>query len=251
MSLGRAVHLVHDDPDDDGDWELPDDGEQQLEMNVLGRRGLTFRAHRLPLADILVPAHLLPPYQDEDDESEPCARSVCNLQLTRRSTAVLPSQAHPSYPYGNPYKDQAFTSPSRTKGRSRGAHLSSFAHPLTHSTSLATSLPALELRQLFERTTFGDPLDRQWGELNLPGLLGPKTRIEREEDRQSQDAMYNAHGDAGTPAGQNSADATAGGDGQAQDSDDETGAGEPPGVATTQQQVREMVAGEPMHEDNS
>ncbi|POY69903.1 hypothetical protein BMF94_7101 [Rhodotorula taiwanensis] len=208
MSLGRAVHLVHDDPDDDGDWELPDD-------------------------DILVPAHLLPPYQDEDDET------------------VLPSQAHPSYPYGNPYKDQAFTSPSRTKGRSRGAHLSSFAHPLTHSTSLATSLPALELRQLFERTTFGDPLDRQWGELNLPGLLGPKTRIEREEDRQSQDAMYNAHGDAGTPAGQNSADATAGGDGQAQDSDDETGAGEPPGVATTQQQVREMVAGELMHEDNS
>ncbi|GAA5987262.1 hypothetical protein JCM10908_001884 [Rhodotorula pacifica] len=217
MPLGRAMHLLDDEDEDDHDWELPDD-------------------------DIYVPAHLLPPYQDEDDET------------------ALPSQTHPSYPYGNPYKPNAFTSPGRGRPAS-SSHLSTFAHPLTHSASLATSLPALELRQLFERTTFGDPSDRQWAELNLPGLFGPKTRIELDEDRKSRDAMYNAHGDAGPPAGQNAADGGGGGGAgqESVDGEEEEAAGRaiPPGeaaqgegVARTQEEVREVVTGEPMHDDS-
>ncbi|TKA55567.1 hypothetical protein B0A53_02745 [Rhodotorula sp. CCFEE 5036] len=213
MPLGRAMHLLDDQDHDDDDWDLPDD-------------------------DIYVPAHLLPPYQDEDDET------------------ALPSQTHPSYPYGNPYKTDAFTSPGR--GRPSFHSAASFAHPRTHSASLTTSLPALELRQLFERTTFGDPADRHWGELNLAALFGPKTRIELEEDRKSRDAMYNAHGDAGPPAGQNAAD---GGGGQ-ESADEEAGGGgggnavaageavEGTGVARTQDDVRELVTGEAMHDDN-
>lgn len=177
--------------------------------------------------------------------------------------AALPSHAHPSYPYGNPYKPDAFTSPGGGGGRRPSSQsqstltttaTSTFAHPLTHSASLATSLPTLELRQLFERTTFGDPADRRWSELNLPALFGPKTRTELEEDRKSRDAMYNAHGDAGPPAGQNAADATAGHDESADDADGlavpagEAVQGE--GVARTQEQVRELVAGEPMHDDS-
>ena len=170
--------------------------------------------------------------------------------------AALPSQTHPSYPYGNPYKTDAFTSPGR--GRPSFHSAASFAHPRTHSASLTTSLPALELRQLFERTTFGDPADRHWGELNLAALFGPKTRIELEEDRKSRDAMYNAHGDAGPPAGQNAAD---GGGGQ-ESADEEAGGGgggnavaageavEGTGVARTQDEVRELVTGEAMHDDN-
>ncbi|GAA5876134.1 hypothetical protein JCM3774_003508 [Rhodotorula dairenensis] len=221
MPLGRAVHLLDDTGDDDADWDLPDD-------------------------DIYVPAHLLPPYQDEDDET------------------ALPSHAHPSYPYGNPYKPNAFTSPNGRPSRSASTTttssstaLPSFAHPLTHSASLATSLPALELRQLFERTTFGDPADRNWTELNLPGLFGPKTRTELEEDRKSRDAMYNAHGDAGPPAGQNAADATAGQESVDEEEEDGAAAVVPAGevadgegVARTQDQVRELVAGEPMHDDS-
>ncbi|GAA5960682.1 hypothetical protein JCM8115_001795 [Rhodotorula mucilaginosa] len=211
MPLGRAMHLLDDQDHDDDDWDLPGD-------------------------DIHVPAHLLPPYQDEDDET------------------ALPSQTHPSYPYGNPYKTDAFTSPGR--GRPSFHSAASFAHPRTHSASLTTSLPALELRQLFERTTFGDPADRHWGELNLAALFGPKTRIELEEDRKSRDAMYNAHGDAGPPAGQNAAD---GGGGQ-ESADEEAGGGgnavaageavEGNGVARTQDEVREIVTGEAMHDDD-
>lgn len=206
-----------------------------------------------------MPAHLLPPYQDEDDESA-YTRSRVFLSHSQtdeeESAAALPSQTHPSYPYGNPYKTDTFTSPGR--GRPAFHSASSFAHPRTHSASLTTSLPALELRQLFERTTFGDPADRHWGELNLPALFGPKTRIELEEDRKSRDAMYNAHGDAGPPAGQNAAD---GGGGQ-ESADEEAGGGggggvavaageavQGNGVARTQDEVREMVAGEAMHDD--
>ncbi|BGP56414.1 hypothetical protein JCM8202_001846 [Rhodotorula sphaerocarpa] len=213
MSTERALHLVDaDDEDDLDDWDLPDD-------------------------HILVPAHLLPPYQDEDDDA-------------------LPSQAHPSYPYGNPYKNHAFAPTSsgsttaRTRPSSSAHHLSPFAHPLTHSASLATTLPALELRHLFERTTFGDPLDRQWPELNLASMFGPKTRVELEEDRKSRDALYNTHGDAGAPAGQNAA---AGG-GEPDPDDGEVGQGggggaNGRGAARTQEEVREVAAGEPMQDD--
>ena len=70
--------------------------------------------------------------------------------------------------------------------------------------------------------------------------------------------MYNAHGDAGPPAGQNAAD---GGGGQ-ESADEEAGGGgggnavaageavEGTGVARTQDDVRELVTGEAMHDDN-
>lgn len=119
------------------------------------------------------------------------------------SAAVLPSQAHPSYPYGNPYKPHLAASPSRRAAAARAAAF----EPSTHSASLATTLPTLELRELFERTTFGDAPDRQWHELHLGGLFGRKTRAEQEEDAELRDALQNAHGDAGQPAGQNAGDA--------------------------------------------
>ncbi|GJN90196.1 hypothetical protein Rhopal_003195-T1 [Rhodotorula paludigena] len=158
-SFSAANHLL-DEEDERLGWDLPDD-------------------------DIQVPAHLLPPYQDEDDET------------------VLPSQAHPSYPYGNPYKPHLAASPSRRAAAARAAAF----EPSTHSASLATTLPTLELRELFERTTFGDAPDRQWHELHLGGLFGRKTRAEQEEDAELRDALQNAHGDAGQPAGQNAGDA--------------------------------------------
>ncbi|BGP41357.1 hypothetical protein JCM10450v2_005398 [Rhodotorula kratochvilovae] len=154
-SSSLAAQLL-DEEDERIGWDLPDD-------------------------DIQVPAHLLPPYQDEDDES------------------VLPSQAHPSYPYGNPYKPHLLQSSSRRGPSARPA----FFEPSTHAASLATTLPALELRELFERTTFGDAPDRQWRELHLGGLFGRKTRAEQEEDEEDRDV----HGDAGPPAGQNAGDA--------------------------------------------
>lgn len=40
----------------------------------------------------------------------------------------------------------------------------------------------------------------------LPGLFGRRTRLEEEEDDEERDAIHNAHGDAGPPAGQNAAD---------------------------------------------
>ncbi|GAA6010771.1 hypothetical protein JCM10207_005834 [Rhodosporidiobolus poonsookiae] len=154
-----ASHLLDEDDERLG-WDLPDD-------------------------DIQVPLHLLPPYQDEDDET------------------ILPSQAHPSYPYGNPYKPNLLSSPSR---RGPTAH-SSFSQPSTHSASLSTTLPALELRDLFARTTFGEASDRQWTELHLPGLFGRKTRAEERELEEQEKRDQMGHGDAGPPAGQNAGDA--------------------------------------------
>ncbi|GAA5849063.1 hypothetical protein JCM8547_006431 [Rhodosporidiobolus lusitaniae] len=163
--LNRAFGLAGHMLDEELDWDLPDD-------------------------HIAVPAHLLPAYQDEDDES------------------ILPSQAHPSYPYGNPYKPNLLHSPSR-RSRPTSHHPSSFvpSGPSTFTASLSTTLPSLELRDLFARTTFGEPADRQWTELHLGGLFGRKTRKEQEEDEEERDAMHNAHGDAGPPAGQNAGDA--------------------------------------------
>jgi hypothetical protein len=44
--------------------------------------------------------------------------------------------------------------------------------------------------------------------LNLGGLFGRKTERERAEDELEIEALHNAHGDAGPPAGQNAGDAT-------------------------------------------
>ncbi|GAA5832592.1 hypothetical protein JCM11251_001379 [Rhodosporidiobolus azoricus] len=161
LPLSLASHLL-DEEDERLGWDLPDD-------------------------DIFVPAHLLPPYQDEDDET------------------ILPSQAHPSYPYGNPHKPNLTSSPSRRSTAS--VPHSSFFTPSTHSASLSTTLPALELRDLFARTTFGESTDRQWSELHLGGWFGRKTRRERDEDEEERMQGREGHGDAGPPAGQNAGDA--------------------------------------------
>ena len=130
------------------------------------------------------------------------ARSKAPELTPRPSAAVLPSQAHPSYPYGNPYKPHLSSTLRRGPSSSSSSRRSA-ADPSTHAASLATALPALELRELYERTTFGDAPDRQWGELHLGGLFGRRTRPEREEDEDERDT----HGDAGPPAGQNAGDA--------------------------------------------
>ncbi|GAA5940236.1 hypothetical protein JCM1841_005025 [Sporobolomyces salmonicolor] len=167
VSHSLTAHLL-DEEDDRLGWDLPDD-------------------------DIQVPAHLLPPYQDEDDET------------------MLPSQTHPSYPYGNPSKPPPWTAPS-----ARGASSAAPAPALAPSTpfapaaptaaSLRTTLAALELPALFAQTTFGERSDRTWRELALAALFGRRTRPERDEDEDERDAVHTAHGDAGPPAGQNAAD---------------------------------------------
>ncbi|GAA5846420.1 hypothetical protein JCM9279_001366 [Rhodotorula babjevae] len=160
LASASGHHLLDEDDERRG-WDLPDD-------------------------DIRVPLHLLPPYQDEEDD------------------AVLPSQAHPSYPYGNPYKPHLSSTLRRGPASSSSSSSSRpTADPSTHAASLATALPALELRDLYERTTFGDAPDRQWRELHLGGLFGRRTRPERDEDEDERDT----HGDAGPPAGQNAGDA--------------------------------------------
>ncbi|SCZ87570.1 BZ3500_MvSof-1268-A1-R1_Chr2-2g05036 [Microbotryum saponariae] len=135
----------------------------------------------LPHDDIIVPAHLLPSYQDEDDET------------------------HPSYPYGNPYTPTArnsstpYSRPSQAAFLSRGGgggdggasggHGSNSSNrfaaarslgpllPGAKATangpgSLATTLSNLELRGLFQSTTLGDAQDREWGEMGIASLLG-------------------------------------------------------------------------------
>lgn len=137
------------------------------------------------------------------------------------SLALLPSQTHPSYPYGNPYRFNSSSLLSSTSviPPSRPSHPSSHPVGSTHSAALPTSLPSLELPHLFSLTTFGDPSQRQWAEQNLPGLFGPKTRGEEEEDEEESNRNVNTHGDAGPPAGQNAAD------GAEEDDEDEDGSG--------------------------
>ncbi|KAM0750689.1 hypothetical protein T439DRAFT_325743 [Meredithblackwellia eburnea MCA 4105] len=127
----------------------------------------------MPTDDIQVPYHLLPPYQDEDDES------------------ILPSAAHPSYPYGNPYAPRSL--PSKTS--------STLFRPHSSISSLATSLPVLNLPNLHSLTTFGDARDRTWNELGLDELLDPIARAEGEDEPNQGQA-----GDGGEPSGQNAGD---------------------------------------------
>lgn len=256
MSTGRALHLVDaDDEDDLDDWDLPDGGQSSAGRRTPLRRSdpCSFAVDRYSRSGASLAA--VPGRRRRRCVHEAGVKRLYRLTIPSAPPA-LPSQAHPSYPYGNPYKNHAFapTSSGSTTGRTRPSssahHLSPFAHPLTHSASLATTLPALELRHLFERTTFGDPLDRQWPELNLAGMFGPKTRVELEEDRKSRDALYNTHGDAGAPAGQNAA--AGGGEPDPDDGEIGQGAGggaNGGGAAQTQEEVREVAAGEPMQDD--
>ncbi|KAL8277281.1 hypothetical protein RQP46_010350 [Phenoliferia psychrophenolica] len=129
----------------------------------------------LPSDDIVVPYHLLPPYQDEDDET------------------VLPSASHPSYPYGNPYSTKPHAPTSFSPS-------STLFHPSSSAQSLATTLPALSIRHLHAITTFGDARDRTWSELALDDLL--KERKEEE----SRNGMQHQAGDAPEITGQNAGD---------------------------------------------
>ncbi|GAA5912591.1 uncharacterized protein JCM6883_005316 [Sporobolomyces salmoneus] len=166
--------VEHVEEDDMLDWTLPDD-------------------------DISVPLHLLPPYQDESDET------------------LLPSQTHPSYPYGNPYQSLSLLSSSTSVTAP-----SSRPHPVgsTHSAPLSTSLTSLELPSLFALTSFGQPSERVWTESALTGLFGPRTKREIEEDEEEMERNVNTHGDAGPPAGQNAADGA-----EDETSDEEEGEG--------------------------
>lgn len=86
--------------------------------------------------------------------------------------------------------------------------------------SLPTNLPSLELPLLYSQTHLGDPLERQWLETNLIGLFGPKTKKELEEDLEEEEKVFNTHGDAGPPAGQNAADGAEDDDEDDDDDDD-------------------------------
>ncbi|GAA5840545.1 hypothetical protein JCM5353_004377 [Sporobolomyces roseus] len=186
----HSLNSNQDSDDDLQDWDLPDDGRTQ-KLLILTLECPTQNSYSSFRTDIAVPAHLLPPYQDEDDET------------------LLPSQTHPSYPYGNPYRFTSTSLLSSTSLQPPPSRLRLPHHPLrgsTHSASLSTSLPSLELPHLFSLTSFGDESQRHWVEQGLSGLLGPKTRREEEEDEEERDRNVNTHGDAGAPAGQNAAD---------------------------------------------
>ncbi|GAA6009583.1 hypothetical protein JCM11491_001023 [Sporobolomyces phaffii] len=178
----RLTRLI---PGDDGD----DDDDDMLEWD-------------LPDDDILVPSHLVPPFHAEDDET------------------LLPSDTHPSYPYGNPYRvtPGSLATSTSTSTVTRVPHR--VAAGSTRSAALATSLPSLELPHLFALTAFGDPKERTWHEQHLAGLFGPKTRREQEDDDDERDRHVNTHGDAGPPAGQNAADDDGDGDGDSQTESD-------------------------------
>ncbi|GAA5939859.1 uncharacterized protein JCM15063_004326 [Sporobolomyces koalae] len=164
---------------------------------------------QLPLDDIHVPDHLLPPFQDEDDET------------------LLPSQTHPSYPYGNPYR---FTSTSllhSTSTRSSSDRPTTTGNPhstttgsKTHGPNLSTRLSTFELGHLYSLTRFGLGSEREWQEMGLPGLMGPLTRAEQEEDLEQFEKHVMTHGDAGPPAGQNAADDDDDEDDEEDDDDD-------------------------------
>ncbi|GAA5952712.1 hypothetical protein JCM3765_002253 [Sporobolomyces pararoseus] len=167
---GQQVEQV-EQVDDMLDWELPDD-------------------------DISVPNHLLPPFQDEDDET------------------LLPSQTHPSYPYGNPYRLHSSLSTSTSlypsssnpssSSSSSTKHFSSSTFP--SNSTLSTNLSTLELPYLYSQTFLGDLNQRLWSEQGLIGLFGPKTIKEFKQDEEEFEIFLNTHGDAGPPAGQNAAD---------------------------------------------
>lgn len=129
----------------------------------------------------------------------------------------MPSQTHPSYPYGNPYQPSLVVGPSSSnlepnlshrphRTRTTNHPSSSWSSSSTHAAALSTRLTSLELPYLFSLTTFGEPDERTWFESALTGVVGPKTRSEHLEDEHERDRSVNTHGDAGPPAGQNAAD---------------------------------------------
>lgn len=177
-----------------------------------------------PSPDIKVPQHLLPSYQDEDDESRFLLLLLLSCpSLTLMPTAVLPSASHPSYPYGNPYTARPLSTSTSTShpshaSSSQPAHHSSLFAPTstTHSTSLATTLPNLQLRQLFLHTAFGETRERTWREMGLGEVVRGKEarrgvlREEGEEEGQDGQAGTTAagggQGEPPAPAGQNAGD---------------------------------------------
>ncbi|KAH9821782.1 hypothetical protein DFH28DRAFT_1120078 [Melampsora americana] len=79
---------------------------------------------------------LIPPYQNEDDEG------------------LLPSNAHPSYPYGNPYEQS-----------------SSFLTNPIQSTRLLPNNSLASGTSLLATTSFLNPIPSNWNELALDHLL--------------------------------------------------------------------------------
>jgi hypothetical protein len=85
---------------------------------------------------------------------------------------------------------------------------------------LSTNLSSLELPRLYSLTNFNsDPLEKLWSEQGLNSLFGEKTRKEFDEDLKEFEKVFNTHGDAGPPAGQNAADGNT--DDEDQDDQDE------------------------------
>ncbi|KAG0139492.1 hypothetical protein CROQUDRAFT_719003 [Cronartium quercuum f. sp. fusiforme G11] len=95
---------------------------------------------------------LIPPYQNEDDEG------------------LLPSHAHPSYPYGNPYESQRILMSNPSHAR----------HPI-NSLASGTSLLAAATMPL-------EPFQPQWPELAIDNLLWPDPSTRPPPDQnQSED----------------------------------------------------------------
>ncbi|KAM0786605.1 hypothetical protein ACM66B_002059 [Microbotryomycetes sp. NB124-2] len=161
VSVNTSLQWLDNQEDTEG-WDLPDD-------------------------DIDIAPHLIPTYQDEEDDT------------------VLPSTTHPSYPFGNPYTSKlhfsttlsasglpstfatAAPSTSTTAAAANNLPPPSLFHKPTFSnpSSLATSLPNLELRQLFSQTSFGEPRERRWMEIApdqvVRGVAGGAAGILRRE----------------------------------------------------------------------
>ncbi|KAK4049508.1 hypothetical protein OIV83_004005 [Microbotryomycetes sp. JL201] len=197
-SVNASLQWLDNQEDSEG-WELPDD-------------------------DIDIAPHLMPTYQDEEDDT------------------VLPSTTHPSYPFGNPYTSKLHFSttlsaasglPSTLSGSGSNLPPPSLFHKPTSSNpgSLATTLSNLQLRQLFSQTNFGEPRERRWMEIAPDQVVrgAPAVGILRREGTEDDGGSFigssasggarsgAAHGgdpiegargpDAAVPAGQNAGDA--------------------------------------------
>ncbi|KAK4048826.1 hypothetical protein OIO90_005634 [Microbotryomycetes sp. JL221] len=193
----------------------------------------------LPDDDIDIPPYLIPTYQDEQDDS------------------VLPSSTHPSYPFGNPYSAKSHFSTS-TYGASGSSSMnpsfvstsnvlpppSLFHKPiLTMSSSLATTLSNLELRHLFETTSFGEPRERKWFEIAPDQVVKGGSAVgivngRGWDDEDDQDAV--AGGAGGTGSGSRSGGGTrteaAAGTRDGDDSRDDAPAGQNAGDAPTDEE---------------
>ena len=154
--------------------DLEDDGESSYSVQL--QYG---ELKHLLKVDLDIPLHMMPPNPDDSESSHICTSLVPppNLPVSYNphNVAVLPSQVHPSYPYGNP---------------------TSAKHPINQPRTLLAFDPGS--RALFEDMGFaGGGINGafRWNELALDQLL--PIDEEKEEAKRAAQARKMASGAGG------------------------------------------------------